>query len=281
MDRIACVAVSLLIVACASGETDGSTAGPGAGNVAGSGGTGGGFMGTGGAGNSLPVVKEVFGQSSRDLYRLDPTSNEVTVVGSFSGCNYVVDIAIDEDNRMIASTLSSLWEIDPLTATCTLIAEGNFPNALSFLPVGALLPESEALVGYINTMFVRIDTQTGAITTVGEITGGYFSSGDIVSVAGGGTYLTVKGNNCDDCIVQIEPTTGDIIRNFGDLGFADVFGLAYWGGSAYGFSSFGDLFQIAFAGDTIATTVIDIPSAPDDLSFAGAGSSTLAPVGPP
>ena len=63
----------------------------------------------------------------------------------------------------------------------------------------------------------------GAITTVGAIGGGYTSSGDIVSVEGGGTYLTVKGgpNACNDCSIQVDPKTGSFLLEWGPLGHAD------------------------------------------------------------
>jgi hypothetical protein len=56
--------------------------------------------------------------------------------------------------------------------------------------------------------------------------------------------------------------------------FGQVWGLAYWGGVAYGFTSGGLLFQIAL--ENAATSPIPIPNAPPGLAFWGAGSSTAA-----
>ena len=122
-------------------------------------------------------------------------------------------------------------------------------------------------------------------TAISTITGGLESSGDIVSVKDGGTFLTVYGpsNVCpqSDCIVEINPATGDLIQNHGSVGYGAVFGLAFWGGSAYGFSNAGDLFEIIFGGSSVTTVPITIPSAPSDLQFWGAGSSTHVPLVPP
>ena len=60
-----------------------------------------------------------------------------------------------------------------------------------------------------------------------------------------------------------------------------MFGIAFWGGTAFGFSNDGDLFAITFGQNSVTTTPIAIPNAPPGLSFWGAGSSTAVPVIPP
>jgi hypothetical protein len=136
------------------------------------------------------------------------------------------------------------------------------------------------LVGYKESTYIRIDTTTGAITTVGQLTGGYTSSGDIVSVIGGGTFLTVKGDGCEasDCLLQVNPATGDIIQNYGSVNHSDVFGIAYWAGTVYGFDDTGDVFSITFPSGKLVTTAIPFSGAPSGLVFYGAGSTTSAPV---
>ena len=55
-----------------------------------------------------------------------------------------------------------------------------YPNSLSFVPKGTVDPNVEALVGYNGGTYVRIDTVTGAVTSIGNLGSGYSSSGDIV-----------------------------------------------------------------------------------------------------
>jgi hypothetical protein len=280
-----------LLVGCSAGHTSSLfTSGSGGGGVggaataAGSGGEGGGIhfgtggSGTGGAGGA-PQESEVFAHSADVLYRLDPTTKVVTTVGAFQGCSGVIDIAIDKNGVMFATTFGGLYRVDKASAACTHIHNGGYPNSLSFVPEGTVDPSVEALVGYNGGTYVRIDTVTGAVSNLGSLGGGYASSGDIVSVIGGGTYLTVNGNSCFDCIVEVNPKTGALVKLIGPLGHSSVFGLAFWGGSAYGFDSFGELFQIDLT--TGATTSISIPNAPPGLSFNGAGSTTAAPLKPP
>jgi len=200
------------------------------------------FGDTAPGGSSGP--SEVYGHSANALYKLDPDTKAVTLVGAFKDCSQVLDIALDKDSHLYGTTSSGLWSINRASAQCSPIATGSYPNSLSFVPAGTLDPNVEALVGYDQGDYVRIDPTTGTKSTVGQIGGGLASSGDIVSVKGGGTYLTVKGPNCNDCLIEVNPATGAMVKSFGEVGHTDVFGLAFWAGAAYGFDDSGELFEI-------------------------------------
>ena len=120
------------------------------------------------------------------------------------------------------------------------------------------------------------------------------AAGDIVAVKGsedgttpGKTFLTVKnsGNsgscNGSDCLVEVDPKTGKLVKLWGKVGFDNVFGLAFWGGSVYGFDDAGDLFEVTFNGSQLTTAKIPVSNAPAGLKFWGAGSTTSAPIFPP
>lgn len=224
------------------------------------------------------INAEVYAHSPTTLYRLNPNTLLVDTVADFNGCGEVIDIALDKDSNLYGTSFTGLYRINRDTAVCTLIATGSYPNSLSFVPAGVLDPTNEVLVAYLGSDYIRIDVTTGAITTIGTIGGGLSSSGDIVSVEGGGTYLTVEGPNCDDCLIQVNPADGGLQRNWGELGFPDVWGLAYWGGVAYGFDDNGSAFSIEFGASTVTTTPIAFPGAPPGLRFWGAGSTTVAPI---
>lgn len=296
--------IGAVAVGCSATNTEstfgneGGSGGSDTGGAAGQGGTGGqgGTPATGGAGGDggsiifpmddggpPPLMPgEIYGHSSGTLYKLEPYSQVVTVIGPFNGCSSVIDLAIDKDSKIIATTFDGIYWVDKTNAKCTWIADGAYPNSLSFVPAGILDPNEEVLVGYQNSTYVRISTTTGQITQLGSIGNGYISSGDIVSVKGGGTYLTVKGNECGDCLFEVNPKTGAMIKNWGATGFGSVFGIAYWAGSVYGFTNGGKLFEMKFVNNqTLVTTEIPIPNAPSGLSFWGAGSTTIAPIVPP
>ncbi len=250
------------------------------------------------------VVKEVFGHSPHTLYKLEPVTKAITVIGNFEGCGNgpmsdgVIDIAIDADSNIYGDTYTGLYKIDKATAKCTSITNSiggaRFPDSLSFVPKGTLDANEEALVGYTGSDYVRIDVKTGAITKVGALgAGGLISSGDIVSIKDGPTYLTVKPppfcfdaecGKCTsgDCIVEVDPKTGKMIKNYGAIPYKDVFGFAFWGGLGYGFDNSGHLFEVSFADPSkLVATELTIPSKPNNLQFWGAASSTTSPVKPP
>jgi hypothetical protein len=243
----------------------------------GSGGGGGGDLGKVG---DKKAPAEVYGHSPDVLYKLDPETKAVTVIGPFQGCNQVIDIAIDENSNLYGTTSGALWSIDRATARCTYIAGGSYPNSLSFVPKGTVDANVEALVGYDGSSYIRIDPGTGSVQSIGNIGGGFTSSGDIVSVKGGSTYLTVKGTGCNDCLVEVDPKTGRMIKNYGHVSHDDVFGLAFWAGQLYGFDNAGELFEVTLQQNSVKTTPIAIPSRPASLQFWGAGSTTSAPLAP-
>jgi hypothetical protein len=242
-----------------------------------------GGAGTGGAGTGGEnVVAEVYAHSATVLYRLDPVTLDVTVVGTFNGCSSVIDIAIDKASALVATTFDGVYAVDKYTAKCTPISSGSYPNSLSYVPEGALDPGAEVLVGFNGASYVRIDPASGQVQTVGQIGGAYASSGDVVSVKGGSTFLTVKSAGCGDCLIEVDPSKGTLVKEWGPLGYDDVFGLAFWGGTAYGFTNGGQAFRIDFSGGQLKTQPIPLGSAQTTgLSFWGAGSSTHAPVDVP
>lgn len=224
---------------------------------------------------------EVFGHSDDTLYRVDAITKAVGAVGLFQGCTHIADIALDAHSILYATTGTEMYLVATQNAQCTKQAVGSFPNSLSFVPAGTLDPSNEVLVGYQGSDYIRIDTQTWQTQKVGSLSGGFASSGDLVSVKDGGTFLTAKGPGCSDCLIEVDPKTGDLKKNWGPIGATDVFGVAFWGGVVYGFADNGDIFQLGFDGDKLVKTDIPIPNRPAGLSFRGAGSTTSAPLTPP
>lgn len=222
---------------------------------------------------------EVYGHTDTVLYAVDTGTHAVREVGTFQGCTHVADIALDESSTIYASTGAELFLIENASARCTRVASGSFPNSLSFVPAGTLEPGKETLVGYQGGDYVRIDPGSGAVTKVGELGGGFESSGDIVSVRDGKSFLTVKGPECADCLVEVDPKTGALVKNWGSLGHAGVYGLAFWDGEIYAFTDAGDVVLVTFDEDALTTTILPVPNAPADLAFRGAGSTTVAPPG--
>jgi len=222
----------------------------------------------------------VYAHSANTLYKLDPDSKAVKVIGNFNGCSGVVDIALDARSNLYASA-SGIFLVDKNTAKCTRVGGGTFAgNSLSFVPAGTIDPAKEALVTYSGGQYMRVDIDKGTTTNLGSLPFGFASSGDIVSVKGGGTYVTVVGNGCGDCLLEVDPKTGSMIKNWGSLGTGRVYGVAYWAGVVYAFNEAGQIWEVNFVSGKLVTKEIPIPMRPSGLQFWGAGSTTAAPVVP-
>lgn len=231
-------------------------------------------------GPDMAPAAAVYAQSSSTLYKLDPDTKALTVIGNFSGCSGVVDIAVDAKSNIYASA-SGIYKVDNKTAKCTSIGGGAFAgNSLSFVPAGTIDPSKETLVTYNGGQYMKVDIDTGATTNLGSLPSGFASSGDIVSVKGGGTYVTVNGNGCGDCLLEVDPKTGTMKKNWGSVGSSAVYGIAYWAGSVYTFNDYGKIYELTFGTDKLTAKEIVIPMAPSGLQFWGAGSTTAAPVVP-
>jgi len=247
-----------------------------------------------------PRVGEVYAHSDLTLYRFNPVAGDFARVGNFTclegteGVAEMLDIAIDRAGNMVGTAAMSehatitgrLVTIDKMTAACTVLRTGSYPNSLAFVPVGTVLPDREALVGYVNDAYVMINPDTGLVSGVGNLNAPgaaspWMSSGDIVSIVGGGTYVTIipKGSvtadPAGDRIAEVEPATGAIKRVIGATGATGLFGLGYWGGIAYGFSSSGLLVKIDLQSG--AGTPVPITGGPA-TGFYGAGTTTVAPI---
>ena len=252
-----------------------------------------------GAERPPPAPGKVYAHSDTTLWLLEPISKAVTMVGAFdcvgTTVSSMVDIAIDRAGKMTGCAAISfqgalggaLVSIDPTNAHCTVLTRGpNLVTSLTYVPEGTLVANAEALVGYADDRYVRVDPTTGAVTDIGllnnAVSGGvrWLSSGDVVSIKDGGTYLTVTAESGNptggDRIVEVDPKTGALKRIIGPTGMDEVLGLGYWGGIAYGFTLAGKLIQIDLM--TGAGTPIPIPGAAADLAFYGAGTTTVAPI---
>jgi hypothetical protein len=160
---------------------------------------------------------------------------------------------------MFSTTFSGLHRINK--ATAPHIASGGFTQLLSFVPKAPSIPTSRRSSA-AGILLRRIgDHRQHATIALTRLRIG----GDVVSVIGG-TCLTVErrlhrlhhpGRPHDR-----RPRESDRI-----LDRTDVFGLAFWGGSAYGFNNGGQLFEIDLT--TGVATDIPMPNAPGLSFYAG------------
>jgi hypothetical protein len=193
-----------------------------------------------------PLAADTIYLSGSDgfLYTFDTTTDTVTQgadmgiqmsdIAFLNGTLYGVSFAAD----------SELYTIDPVTgATNAVGATGTFLNALlgangNLYAAGGVagcnIPPAPAC-----DAFYTVSASTGAASLVG--TGVYDSSGDLVvdPNASGSLFLTSQPDASTDQLWLINSATGTGSL-LGDIGYAEVFGIAYADGTLYGFNDVGN-----------------------------------------
>ncbi|MEW5854932.1 MAG: hypothetical protein AB2A00_39515 [Myxococcota bacterium] len=208
----------------------------------------------------------------------------------------MVDIAINSAGEMYGVSWDSTqgesgphflyviaYPTDPSfgVAAARKIAELNYYyNGLTFAPAGMFGPEEvlvavDSIAEYSQSFLDILDTADGSTTFVGGFGSSLKSSGDIVAVDGVGFFATVKDTNGTQFLAQIDPSTAAATTIGTGIGLPNVWGLAYWGGTFYGFNSDGVLMTID-ATTGAGTSRIDY----DPLILYGAANSPLAPTSP-
>lgn len=269
LGRIALLSLACLSVACGSSGSD-PDAGPGGGD------------GGGARADALPppVNAAVYAHSASSLYRVDPNSLQVSLVGPFgwpAANDSMTDIAIDKDGNMTGVSYTRVYSVNKETAECTFLADLSATtfNGLSYVPPTSPDPNApEILVGAegLTGNVYQIDPATGAQTLLGSYGGGLGSSGDIVSVRGFGTVATVTSPaSTNDQLASIDTTTWQATV-IGDTGFDEIWGLGFWGDKVYGFTDSSKFLLI----DVTTGAGTEVETSP--TNWWGAGVTTAAPV---
>ncbi len=221
----------------------------------------------------------VFAHSATQLFKVNPETLAVDLVGTFafSGARAdVTDIAIDRTGQMIGISFASVYRINPSTAQATLLTgglAGSF-NGLSFVPATQLgMQGDDVLVGtrLSDGLVFRIDPITGASTQIGDM-GDFSSSGDLVSVATLGTLQTADNGLGNDRLVLLADGTFTATPIGTDIGFAEIWGVAFWKDKVFGFTKSGEFITIN------TTTGVGTLVQSGGPSWYGAAVTTLAPV---
>lgn len=234
----------------------------------------------------------VYAHSNVDLYSFSPENSKVETIGTFflSGGGPVenmLDIAIDAEGELIGVSRNYLYAVNKETAEVTEIGELSTAGTaditgLVFVPE-AMFRGTETLVGADNEGAVfEIDRNTAQATEIGFYPDEWVSSGDLVSVAGLGTYATVKKKGAEfDQLVSVTFGSDGVSRmellgpvSGGGRDYKQLFGIAYWGADIYGFSFDGELLEI----DRETAQARLVSSDTGAESFWGAGVTTQVPV---
>lgn len=204
-----------------------------------------------GDGQSLPQSR-VYAHSGTTLYQIDTTTLQPVTVGTMLGLGTqsLTDIAIDKNDHMVGITLSKLYTIDASSGNVTLISDlsaaANGFTSLSFVPSNLNDPASTDILVSANDQgdVYSIDATNGSAAKIGSYgsvsSGKVISSGDLIGVRGFGIYATVDvGTTTKDYLARIDPVTWKATPIGSGTGYDNIFGLAFWDGTIYGFVSTG------------------------------------------
>ncbi len=224
----------------------------------------------------------VYAHSSSTLYRVDPDTLAVSMVGDFAwsnGSDQMTDIAIDKSGLMIGISTTAVYRVDVTNAQATRLSAGltgGF-NGLSFVPAAMLnLTGDDVLVATRNAdgAVFRIDQVTGSKTQIGDMGSTFSSSGDLVAIAGFGTVQTADNGLSPDRLVTLAPQTFAATAIGSDTGFGEIWGLAYWKNKIFGFTNAGEFVLID---PTTGKGTLVQGNGP---AWWGAGVTTVAPIIP-
>jgi hypothetical protein len=206
---------------------------------------------SGGDSGGNPGFTFVYAHTATELYKVDPDTLQITRVGPFQwagAADQMTDLAIDKTGRMIGVSFTAVYEVEPSSARTRLLSpglQGSF-NGLSFVPASMLgLTGDDVLIGTRNTDGVvsRIDPQTGQATAVGDMGAPFKSSGDLVAIAGFGTVQTTIGTS-SDMLAKLSPITFQATSAPNSTGVTQIWGIAFWKGTVFGFTAGGQFVTI-------------------------------------
>jgi hypothetical protein len=151
---------------------------------------------------------------------------------------------------------------------------------MSFVPAGEIGDQEELIVGYEDSndraKLARVDLVAGTVVDLATFSGDCETSGDIASISGLGTFITLRCANDEsqDFLATIDVMTATI-SIIGPTGVRGIWGLGFWAGVFYGFTNSGELVEIDAS--TGASTIIANELGAED-GFWGAGVTTEAPL---
>jgi hypothetical protein len=232
----------------------------------------------------VPPERAIWVASATTLYKFDPATHVIMRIADFDCSGEpMIDLAMNANEELFGITSESVVRIDKVTGACTGIARGaqNLPYATAFVPAASLDAGAEKWLGYKYSTYSAIDPDSGALAFVGALgndAGNLQASGDMVSLAGGKTYLTAfdLSPQAGDAIIEIDPNTGAATRLDGFTGASELRGIAQWGGVLYVFTGLGRVYfaQISDAGVNLKSVAITY-----DLGDAGASDAGASDAG--
>jgi hypothetical protein len=188
------------------------------------------------------------------LYRVDPVTFDVTLVGTFTfpdgEQDLITDIARDSRGRMWGVGFAAVYSIDPTTLACTRLARhyGHTLNALSIVTAqmkrAREVPDIMIAAQSRDSTVSQVDPTTGELTPIGNAGGGLSSSGDITWASGVGAVMLASDFAGYEGLVVLEPDTFAAKKIGPGWSFQKVRGLSLLPGGLLAVTEQGELLEI-------------------------------------
>ena len=237
-------------------------------------------------------VSRVYAHSGRALYRMNALTLAATSLGVMTGLpadSDLLDLAVDQNDRIVGITRESLYDIDSTTGAATLIktlaVDAQGFTSLSFVPATNAADPDILVAARSDGAVYRINEVTGDASLLGNYgmigSNVIGSSGDLFGVRGLGIFATVNIGTTQgslDYLARIDPTTWAATPLPQATGYNNIFGVGYWNGKIYGFvddgfdASTGQIIQID------QTTGAGTQLSSSAVRWFGAGVATDAPI---
>lgn len=174
----------------------------------------------------IPSARPIFAHSSRQLYRIDLTTQtpQVVSIGAFGA--ELTDLALTDDGQLFGVGFDTLYVVDPQQGFARRVGPLGPTDVNGLAAVGNRL-----VAGSTSGGFYYVDRSTGRATRVGSFGRGVVSSGDLCVGPGGVLYLTSPvGSRIGgpDQLLRVDPVTG-AATPVGTTGLSSVFGLIFTG----------------------------------------------------
>lgn len=183
-------------------------------------------------------------ETNSKLYTINHINAKKTLVGAMGTGRICTDLAFS-GTKLYATSLQKLYTLEPTTGKVVKTKWHGFDdiNALTVGGTGQLYAAGSSNNRGLGGRLIRIDSTTGKGALIGYLGSGLTSAGDIAFL-GGRLYATVnKAQSPTTWLAKINTVNGKATL-VGNIGYANVWGLAVRNSVLYATTSDGKLLKV-------------------------------------
>jgi hypothetical protein len=193
----------------------------------------------------------IYVHTSSTLYRLNPFTYDLTLIGSFGIVDEMTDLAERADGKLIGTTRTDLYLVNATNGSATLLADTLYTDvvALTYLSDGRLMAAD--ITGNVYEINLNLNNFPPLVLlsygTIGSYGSGQSTAGDLFSVDDLTMWgLTKSGGSASDTnnALMIVNNVNGVGTQKGLTGFGQLWGAVYSHHRILAFSSMGEVVEI-------------------------------------